>query len=90
MSETKLTEAQREQLTKLRDLRMPASMSKCGWPGFPERYVDLRTMPALLNQGLVECGQHVAPSPSSSTGMIRGVWWRITPAGRAALSEGER
>lgn len=81
----KLTKAQLAQLENLALWKMPRSMELKGWPGFPERMVDLRCMDPLLRAGFVEAGQHEYTSPSGSE-VRRGIWYRITPAGRTALS----
>jgi hypothetical protein len=82
----KLTKAQRAQLENLATWKMPRSMAAHGWPGFPERLVDMRSMGPLQKAGYVEAGVHQYESPSGSE-VRSGIWWRITDAGRSALRE---
>lgn len=70
--------------------RPDGSIARCGvangWPGFPERLVDLRSMPRLQGLGLVESGIHQFGVGRETRG---GVWWRITEADRLAIQDGE-
>lgn len=77
----KLTAMMQEELRRLRDLRLPESMLRAGYEGFPYTMLDMRTVEALRRRGLVEglihTDRHGYATPC----------YRITQDGREALAK---
>jgi hypothetical protein len=80
-----LTKAQRAELERLRDYKIPESFRRNGFPGQPYTVLDMRSIEALHKRGFVECIIHEWKADHMDK-PSRMPCYRITEAGKAALA----